>query len=212
MSEQSELEGWLSEIEAQIAPLLVLRTSLRQRLGMDPDGDAPSGLLPVAAAGAGASRNAQASAPAHVGPLRSDTFFRLSIPDAIKKYLGIAKRPMGPKAIADALKQGGVLSQASHFYANVTTALKRLRDQGEVVNTKEGWGLAEWYPNTKAKADVKPKKKAKATKKKGAAPAAPKQLTSGTGEVTYTQFVALQRKDGKTMAEAAKAWNAMKGK
>ncbi|MEX2138228.1 MAG: hypothetical protein WD894_03150 [Pirellulales bacterium] len=59
----------------------------------------------------------------------------------------MAKRPHSPKEIAAALKQGGVLSQAKHFYANVTTALKRLSDAEEVVNTKEGWGLAEGCRN-----------------------------------------------------------------
>lgn len=204
MTEQSELAAWLAELEGEQAAKALVIASLRQKLGLDPSAP-PSAALPAVA-------GQQRSHSDHVGPLRSDTFFRLSIPEAIKKYLAIVKRPQPPKAIAEALKQGGVLSQASHFYANVTTALKRLRDSGDVVNTKEGWGLAAWYPN-KARTEPPPKRKRKSRAKSGPSkPAASKGvLLLGDGKPNdWPSYVAAARKDGKTMKEAAAEWKQRK--
>ncbi len=200
--EQSELSTWLEELEAEHAARALVIASVRQRLGLAADGDLGGQSAPNHTGG-------KRGTEVVTGPLRSDTFFRLSVPDAIKKYLAMAKRPQSPKEIAVALKQGGVLSQAAHFYANVTTALKRLKDSGDVVNTKEGWGLAAWYPN-KPKADVPaPKKKtarAKPVSRKKSRSHRPKKATTGG----WHQFLGEAAKEGKTMAEAAAEWREIK--
>jgi len=127
----------------------------------------------------------------------------MSIPEATKRFLAIMKQPQTPKAIVDGLKAGGIISNATHFYANVFTTLKRLRLSGDVVNTTNGWGLSEWYPN-KPKLAEKPKKKGRKTAKRSgeAKPAQPS---------AYRQFLSEQLKAGKTMADAAQEWRKQHG-
>ena len=82
------------------------------------------------------------------GPIRSDTFLGMSIPKAIQKYLEIMKRPCTVAEIAKGIEDGGFTSQAKNFYANVSTAMRRLDKRGIVVQmpgTKQ-WGMAAWYP------------------------------------------------------------------
>jgi hypothetical protein len=99
--------------------------------------------------------------PATHLPPRSSTvlddahaFFRLNTPAAVKKFLGMVKRPQTVRAIADALRGGGQLHATDDkaAYTNVYTALKRGRDT-DFFQTRNGeWGLAEWHDN-KSKTD-----------------------------------------------------------
>jgi hypothetical protein len=141
----------------------------------------------------------------HHGPLRADTFFGLSIPEAIKKYLAIMKRPQSPRAITDALLEGGVLSQAKDFYLTVSTALKRLRLAGVIVNTKEGWGLSAWYPNRKQVEAPAPKKKGAKSHKKGSK-AKGKTAKAPVKPGGWHEFLAKSLKEGKSMKVAASEW------
>jgi hypothetical protein len=99
--------------------------------------------------GGGAAPLAQS--PRTVGTpaqIMSDTFFGLSTSQAIKKFLNMVKRPQTPKAIADALHEGGQVHAADpeRAYTNVYTALTRTK--GLFAKTRTGdWGLAEWYGN-----------------------------------------------------------------
>jgi hypothetical protein len=200
-NEQSELAAWLAELEAEHTARALVIASVRQKLGFPADEAGPTPVVPSLPTGQRAVTDSAS------GPIRSDTFFRLSIPEAVQKYLRMAKRPQSPKDIAAALKRGGVLSQATHFYANVTTALKRLQDAEKVVNTKEGWGLAEWYPNKPrgdaARPKVKPKKRA--TRR---AALASKPSSKRTGR--WHQFAGERLAAGKTMKEAAAEWKEKK--
>jgi hypothetical protein len=85
------------------------------------------------------------SGTTEVANIRSDTFFGMSVPQAVKKYLGMTGRvPKSPQDITEALKQGG---QEQASYNNVYTALKRLPD---VIKLPSGdWGLSDWYPGAK---------------------------------------------------------------
>lgn len=75
--------------------------------------------------------------------LAPDEFFRLSTPEAIKKYLRIVGKPARATTdIIDGLKAGGMETN----YTNVYTALGRLQKKDEVVKVGENWGLNEWYP------------------------------------------------------------------
>jgi len=76
--------------------------------------------------------------------LRSDLFFRMSIPAAAKKYLGIIKHPAETKEITKALKEGGILTQAKNFNVNVHSAMSR---DHAFIRVKKKWALAEWYPS-----------------------------------------------------------------
>src|SRR3990172_748047 len=55
--------------------------------------------------------------------LQTDTFFRLSTSEAIKKFLGMVKRPQKPPAIAEALRNGGQVHATDQktAYLNVQT-------------------------------------------------------------------------------------------
>src|SRR5260370_26355299 len=67
------------------------------------------------------------------GRVRPDEFFRLSLSDAIDKYLSIMKAPQQPKQIVDGLRAGGILSNAKNFVNNVNTELRRSRARDRVV-------------------------------------------------------------------------------
>ena len=132
--------------------------------------------------------------------LRSDTFFRMSVPDAIKQFLATTKQPQLAKAIVEGLKQGGILTEAKNFYSNVYTSLIRLEESGEVVRLGKKWGLAEWYPNR-----VKSVRKAK-TEQKHSRTAEAARTIKANGNLSYREFVGVKRKEGKTMKEAAVEW------
>jgi hypothetical protein len=79
--------------------------------------------------------------------MASDTFFRMSVPEAIKKFLNIAKGPRTAKDITAGLDQGGLIHQAKNLYATVYPTLLRMEQSGDVARVGKGqWGLTEWYP------------------------------------------------------------------
>jgi hypothetical protein len=87
---------------------------------------------------------------AHPG-IPSDAFFRMSVPLAIKSFLGRLKRPTTAKEITAGLDAGGLTHQAKNLYATVYPTLLRMEVGGEVVRVTKGkWGLSEWYPNRKS--------------------------------------------------------------
>ncbi|HYB60644.1 MAG TPA: hypothetical protein VEH50_04110 [Methylomirabilota bacterium] len=80
--------------------------------------------------------------------LAPDVFFRMTVPQAIKTYLNIAKRPKSAKDITAALAAGGLTHQAKNLYATVYPTLLRMEGNNEVVRVSKGeWGLTEWYPS-----------------------------------------------------------------
>ena len=81
------------------------------------------------------------------GEIASDAFFQMTVLDAAKKSLGMAKRPRGATAIAEALEQGGLTHRSKSLASTVYTTLKREDDRGgDVMKVGKEWGLAEWYP------------------------------------------------------------------
>ncbi len=97
------------------------------------------------------------SAPMRFPRLAKDTFFRMPVPQAIKTFLNIAKRPKSAKEITAALDSGGLTHKAKNLYATVYPTLLRMEKANEVVRVGNGeWGLNEWYPNArKAAAEEK---------------------------------------------------------
>lgn len=227
-SPEQSLEAFLAELEAEYAKLGDQIAFIRQRLGLEPGlpagenrGPAPSGTAPTS--------------------LRSDTFFGMSLPEAIKALLAISKKPQQPKDIENAVRAGGFITTAARFDANIHNALMRLRRQGEIVSVPGGWGLTEWYKGRaniqeatakkkgpakkgarKAKRAVEPKPPKHASKSKPAdtpkhatAPEGPAEPTAegasaDIGRGAYLKFQRARMKEGKTMAEAAAEWRALK--
>jgi hypothetical protein len=84
----------------------------------------------------------------------SDAFFSLSIPEAIKKYLGMVKGKKTTNDIAEALEKGGITHGSKNFRNSVSTALYREHDKpnGDIHKVGEGeWGLVDWYAGLRAK-------------------------------------------------------------
>jgi hypothetical protein len=203
----------MADLTIDVAPILaqissdVLIEELRRRLGLAAlDGDTQNGGPGMAPAGG--------REPA-MGQIRPDEFFRLSIPEAAKKFLSIMKRPQTPKAIVEGLRAGGVLTNAKNFYGNVYKELMRMDERGELANTPSGWGLAEWYPSKPKGPDAKPKKKAR---KRAAKPKALKDGTmvgatkaraaaaSNERPLTYREFMGEYMRAGKPKTELGHAW------
>lgn len=137
----ADLEAKRGQIDAAIA---VIRTLVGEggappQENGDGDDDAPA-----------RPSTASAGIPQRTAPgIQSDTFFRLSTSAAVKKFLGMVKRPQTPRAIADALRAGGQVHATDEktAYTNVYTALRRGQDK-DFVQTRTGeWGLVEWYGN-----------------------------------------------------------------
>jgi hypothetical protein len=192
----------LAKLEAEVAQKLQAIAGIRLALGLDPlkmDGVAVPQL----------GTEPQRQQPGAPGVIRADEFFRMSIPDAIKKFLATMRQPQSPKAIADGLKSGGILSNAKKFYANITTALSRLEEAETLVNTPNGWALSEWYPN-RPRSNEAPRK----GKKKRPARKAKKEEPTSSANVTklsdYQKFLSEQRRAGKSLKEISEAWKAKK--
>jgi hypothetical protein len=85
--------------------------------------------------------------------LRSDAFFNMKAPEAVRSYLAIMKRPQSIPEIVEGLRAGGFITGAKDLYNNLYTAILRMKASGTVVKVHGKWGLAEWYPvRSKAKA------------------------------------------------------------
>jgi hypothetical protein len=207
----------MADLTIDVAPILaqissdVLIEELRRRLSLAATND-----------GAGTMPSTTSAAPRENGPMgqiRPDEFFRLSTPEAVKKYLSIMKRPQGPKAIVEGLQSGGVLTNARNFYGVVYKEIMRMGKRGELVNTPSGWALSNWYPNKPKQVEV-PKAKRK-QKKRVPAAVATKALKSGSmlsigkgerprrvqaGGDAYHTFISDRRKAGRSLAEANNDW------
>lgn len=73
-------------------------------------------------------------------------FLGLKLPEAIRRYLQMTKRPQTAKDIADGLREAGMIVTAKHFYSNVYTALTRGEKSGDFIQHGKEWLLAEWRP------------------------------------------------------------------
>jgi hypothetical protein len=122
-------------VDSLEAEALVLENWKRERTELD----AAITVLERKIAARGGSGVASPARSGQVGP---DEFFRLSTPEAIKKFLKIVGKPARATTdIIDGLKRGGMTTT----YTNVYTALIRLQTKG-VVKVGDNWGLDEWYP------------------------------------------------------------------
>jgi hypothetical protein len=130
----------------------------------------------IAAATPGASVDRQPT------ELPRGAFLGKSLPAAVKLYLSAVMKKQTIKEIASALRDGGVESTSDNFESVITGCLNRMKGSGEVLRFKEGWALAEFYPehlrrslaaggNGKPKATAKKGKKATPKPAKTAKPA-----------------------------------------
>jgi hypothetical protein len=151
-------------LEAKIGALQTLREGYLKAhaLGaLGQPGDAPVNL--------GLTGGFQPSASANSMPVELPTgaFLNMSIPEAIRLFLSAIKRKQTAREIAVALKDGGMESMAANWETTVTGALHRLKTAGAVLRFKDGWGLADHYPESlraRLAKDEKPRRTRKAKK------------------------------------------------
>ena len=107
--------------------------------------EALSGVAP-----AGSSSGVSLGAPPG-NAIREDTFFGMSMTEAIVTCLKIMKKPLKTREIGSLIKDGGYTSTAKRFNDVVYAGIKRLVKKGTVVHLEEQkrWGLKEWYPGSR---------------------------------------------------------------
>lgn len=200
-----DLTAYLADLMQRRATLDLIIADVRKQLGLGADMSATPPTLPNGAPGPAGSDQTP-------GRVRSDEFFRLSMSQAISRYLQIMKAPQSQGAIRDALKSGGILSNARNFGASVNTELKRMKVRNLVVNTPSGWGLAEWYPQKpKANEAPKPKRRKHRVSKPTVKAPTPQTPKASDKALTWRPFLAQQLRDGHSMQEASAAWKARQG-
>jgi len=157
--ETSPFDAAISELEARIQKLQgTLETLKLLRSGAE-------GTIPGSASMTPRPGDAE---------VQHDSFFGMTIADATRKYLNMAKHTKSTAEIAEALETGGLKHASKNFQ---TTLRATLGQKEEFLRVNGEWGLAEWYPGLgrgkKAKAE-KPKKarKVRANAKKTASKAA----------------------------------------
>lgn len=166
---------FLADMEAKYAALGNAIASVRAALNIG------------ALGGLGATTEGASAGPSGPGSpgtvLPRGAFLGKTISEAIKLYLNAIRARKNNKEIAQALKEGGAVS-TGNFEKRVTGTLFQLKSRGEVLRFEDGWGLAEWYPESfrtriveKTASEEKKRKrptprKAKAQKAKPVKPAA----------------------------------------
>jgi len=99
-----------------------------------------------------------------------DSFFNMTIADAVKKYLAMVKVTKSTSDISAGLERGGLKHSSKDFSTTVRSILGQREEFTRVPNGD--WGLTVWYPGLgrgrKAKSE-KTKKKGRKGGKKGRA-------------------------------------------
>jgi hypothetical protein len=80
-------------------------------------------------------------------PLPRGAFLGKSITESIRIYLNAVRERKGNKEIATALKEGGAVS-TGNFDNRINGTLFQMKNRNEVLRFDDGWGLAEWYPES----------------------------------------------------------------
>lgn len=171
-SEGIDYAAVLADLEAKIASLQSAATAIRQVMNLGADQGIASAV---------AERKDQ---PTEVS---FDSFFGMSVPDAIRKFLNMMKRPQTMSDIARALQQGGLPTTSSNLMGVVGPTLSRMRGAGDVVPIQGRWALADWYPpgareRLEAHEKAKSKKVKKRTKKRAKKPAQAAQQSKPSEE------------------------------
>jgi hypothetical protein len=122
----------LAEVEAEIAELQATAEVIRRRLSRS--GGAPGG-------------------GPQGGGLKSDSFLKMSIPDATKKLLEMTRSKQSTQEVMDALVKGGL--PPSKYNTVYSILSRREKNVGDIINMKGDWALAEWYPNHRPKTKAK---------------------------------------------------------
>jgi hypothetical protein len=200
----------LADLEAKRAAIDASIAGIRQMLNLEAEQGTSVGVA------TGERRD-------HALELRFDSFFRMSLPAAIVKFLGMAKRPQSVSEITRALLEGGFKTTSKNFMPIVGSNLSRLKTAGETVNVEGKWGLTSWYPAARAQGAISKKKASRAkssAKAKRSASPKPKVINENPEPISakMVERVKELKAAGKTNGEIAKelgvsnieVWRALK--
>jgi len=153
--EEKSAAVMLAEMERERDELTSAINLFRRRMGLsatDPQSNVAVNGRPTS------DTTGITGAPSDAGPLQitRDMFFGMNLPEAIRSYLSMVKRPTKASTIVKALADGGFQSTSSNFDTRVRQTLSsRMPD---IVNLPNGWALAAWYPGRNfEKRAVRPK-------------------------------------------------------
>ena len=139
MSEETDYAQLLRTLEEERADIDRLIAWVNKRIGQEPGSAQPPN--------SSLAKSSPTVSSLHLTRLASDEFFRMSVPQAIKAFLNLSKRPKSAKEITAGLQNGGLAHKARNLYATVYPTLLRMEKAAEVVRVRKGeWGLTEWYP------------------------------------------------------------------
>lgn len=193
-SEGIKYSDVLADLESKKAVIDAMIANTRQmlNLGLDQLATAAGSVIPTD------------RTPTEV---RTDTFFRMTTPDAIIKYLEIAKRPQTLSEITKALQDGGLPTTATNLMPIVGSRLSRLKSDGKVCQPTTGkWGLSEWYPAAarQAAAAAKAKTRKRGRPKKSATTQAENKSTTGKPTPEQIERIKALHAAGKSNGEIGK--------
>jgi hypothetical protein len=144
-----ELEGKIRQFQSVLETLKSLRAS-----------QSSDGAWPAVTPGAPRENDAE---------IRHDSFFGMTIADAARKYLTMAKQTKSTADLAEALEQGGL----KHASKNFPMTVRAIMGQREgFVRVNNDWGLTEWYPGIGRGRKPKLEKPARPARKKKTSEAA----------------------------------------
>lgn len=193
--QQNPYVAVLADLERQRDQIITTIAMIKRMMGLSAD----DGPVATVANGTTAPETAE---------IRSDTFFAMTIGEAIKKYLAMMKRPQRTTVIAKALDDGGLLHKSGNWVATVQTTLTRMK--GVIVKVPNGWGLLEWYPGRSfEKKPATPDKRKKKRAKKSAAKITAQAKSSSAGDLMASrklqgEYLGLLRKMPKEARETYK--------
>jgi hypothetical protein len=157
-------------IDAKIAALQQLRESVVAAISVGAFGQAGDvDLTPPPAAGGGSPLGAAQSRGSGPIELPTGVFRGKGLADAVRLYLSIAKRKQTLKEIKAALMEGGLATTSEYFDQTLSSTVYRMRKNGEVIQFKDGWDLAESYPESFRQRMAQSTEAPKRAKKKSAA-------------------------------------------
>jgi hypothetical protein len=158
MSNEGGAVDWaaaLAEVEAKIQKLQVMADGIREMM---------------TAGGASTPSGPSSGGPGGGGGVRPDTFLKMSIPDATKKYLEMVKQKQSTAELLDVLEKGGL--PRAKYNTLYSILARRQKLVGDIINMQGDWALQEWYPN------YRPKAKSGKEAENGAAKEAEKKATA----------------------------------
>lgn len=153
---------------------------------------ASGAVMPIADGTASVSYSSITNTDRQPTELPRGAFLGKSLPAAVKLYLSAVMKKQTIKEIATALREGGVESTSDNFENVITGCVNRMKANGELLRFKDGWALAEFYPEhlrrnlspegaAKRKTAVKKTKKPKKTVKSAVYPSDKPQAVEGLG-------------------------------